>query len=176
MQNCPGSPGTAVHCQELGLAGVVDKVVVLDMSVVVDLQAEEPKVEWRWEFGSGMWPQLGAIQVEAEGMRVVDFLSLPFDACSSKGTRQERSGRYTSQLWVDPFDSQGSRGILLHAGNISKNRKPWMIACHRAKTVRFPEIRERGTIGECRCSPRVQNAQRGMIAGPSRQQTSPEQL
>jgi len=111
----------AVHCRGMSAA-----------TVVVDTLAEEPKVEWRWEFGSGMWRQLGAILVEAGGMRGVVCLSLPFDACPSKGTRQEHSEKCTSQLRVDTFDSQGSRGILQHAGNMSKNRIPWMIACHRA--------------------------------------------
>jgi hypothetical protein len=123
-----------------------------------------------------MWRQLGAILVEAGGMRVVGFLSLPFNACLSKGTRQEHSGKYTSQLRVDAFNSQGSRGILQHAGNMSKNRIPWMIAFYRAKTVRFPQIRERKTILECQSPFCVENAQRGMIDGPSRQQTSLEQL
>jgi hypothetical protein len=82
-----------------------------------------------------MWQQLGAILVEAGGMRVVGFLLLPFDACLSKDTRQEHSGKYTSQLRVNAFDSRGSRGILQHMGNMSKNCIPWMITFHRAKTV-----------------------------------------
>ena len=62
-------------------------------------------------------------------MPVVGTFSLPFDACLSKGTRQEHSGKCTIQLRVDAFDSQGSWGILQHAGNMVKNCIPWIIAC-----------------------------------------------
>jgi hypothetical protein len=102
----------AVHCQELGPAGAVDKVGVVNMSVVVYMSAEEPKVEWRWEFGPKMWWQLVAILGEAGGVRVAAFLSLPLNACPSKGTTQEHAGRYTTQLRVDPLDSQGHRETL----------------------------------------------------------------
>ena len=116
-----------------------------------------------------MWQQLGAILVEAGGMKVVGFLSLHFDACLSKGTRQEHSGKCTSQLRVDTFDSQGSLGIFQHTGNMLKNCILWMITCHRAKIVQFPEIWERRTIWECWSPLCVANAQRGMIVGPTRQ-------
>jgi hypothetical protein len=41
----PGFPGMTVYCQGMGAATVVYKIVVVDML------AEELKLEWQWEFG-----------------------------------------------------------------------------------------------------------------------------